>query len=161
MPLLTPRLGGKRQKDPCDTPCGFPSVSLSHLHRLVCKQGLRASTWGPNGAPGEKGPFGKLSLPPSLPPTNGPRGGSPQIIQQFCKRAGQGDRLEESYFVLMSLHPSGTLTSSPPIPKPMSVPDKGTVFLSSPPHSLHQITPNIKIQRLELLASGARRRGLA
>ena len=38
VPLLTPRLGGKRQKDPCDTPCGFPSVSLSHLYRLVCKQ---------------------------------------------------------------------------------------------------------------------------
>lgn len=60
--------------------------------------------------------------------------------------------------MLVSLHPSGTFTSflSPPILVLMSVPDKGIVFLSSPPYPLHQIVPNVKIQRLELLASGAR-----
>lgn len=141
-----PHTGGEETEDPCGTPCGFPSVSLSHLYRLVCKRDSGQAPGGLLGLRG-KGALGKLSLPPSLPPADGQSWahGVEATDESAGLRRGRLERggPEGSYFVLVSLHPSGTLTSFFSLPSPglMSVPDKGTVLLSSPPHPLHQIAP--------------------
>lgn len=58
--------------------------------------------------------------------------------------------------MLVSLHPSGTLTSSSlPIPSPSVRPRQRPCAPFLRLHSRHQIASNIETQRLELLASGA------
>lgn len=88
-----PQTRGEETEDPCDTPCGFPPMPLSHLYRLVGKQDVSGQTRGSlRGLPGGRGTREAQPIPISVTHWQAivnPWGGSPQVIQQFCKGAAR------------------------------------------------------------------------
>lgn len=162
VPLPSPDPPGEETGDPCGS-MWIPPVALSHLYRLVCQredsgQALGAcwDSWGK---------LRELSVPPSLSPTDG-QSWAHEMEAPRLSNFAKGQARERGtrgilclcLFILWDTDP----LLLPSHPQALCLSQIKALFPFSP-HSILFIKslPNVEIQRLELLASGVRRGGLA